>query len=94
MSNFAEELISLNIYDKLDKNIANDLNQNYEILAEAVNHAREKHIPKKKVKYKKSIHKKSNWITNGILKSLNTKDKLYKTLTQTNTTTNMDLYHA
>ena len=43
--------------------------------------------------YKKSIHKKSKWITNGILKSINTKDKLYKTLIQTNTTTNMDLYH-
>ena len=58
MSNFAEELISLNIYDKLDKNIANDPNQNYEIFAEAINYAREKHLPKKKVKYKKSIHKK------------------------------------
>ena len=59
MSNFAEELISLNIYDKLDKNMANDPNQNYEIFAEAINYAREKHLPKKKVKYKKSIHKKS-----------------------------------
>ena len=93
MSNFAEELISLNIYDKLDKNIANDPNQNYEIFAEAINYAREKHLPKKKVKYKKSIHKKSKWITSGILKSINTKDKLYKILIQTNTTTIMDLYH-
>ena len=33
MSNFAEELISLNIYDKLDTNIANDPNQNYEKFA-------------------------------------------------------------
>ena len=93
MSNFAEELISLNIYDKLDKNKANDSNQNYEIFAEAINYAREKHLPNKKVKYKKSIHKKSKWITNGILKSINTKDKLYKTLIQTNTTTYMNLYH-
>ena len=93
MSNFAEELISLNIYDKLDTNIANDPNQNYEKFAEAINYAREKHLPKKKVKYKKSIHKKSKWITNGILKSINTKEKLYKTLIQTNTTTNIDLYH-
>ena len=93
MSNFAEELISLNIYDKLDTNIANDPNQNYEKFAEAINYARQKHLPKKKVKYKNSIHKKSKWITNGNLKSINTKDKLYKTLIQTNTTTNMDLYH-
>ena len=59
MSNFAEKLISLNIYDKLDTNIANDLNQNYEKLAEAINYVRQKHLPKKKVKYKKSITKKS-----------------------------------
>ena len=51
MSNFAEELLSLNIYDKLDTNIANDPNQNYEKFAEAINYAREKHLPKKKVKY-------------------------------------------
>ena len=93
MSNFKEELISLNIYDKLDTNIANDPNQNYEKFAEAINYAREKHLPKKKVSCKKSIHKKSKWITNGILKSINTKDTLYKTLIQTNTTTNIDLYH-
>ena len=62
MSNFAEELASLNIYDKLhvDKNIANDPNQNYEMFAEAINYAREKHLPMKKVKYKKSIHKNLN----------------------------------
>ena len=59
MSIFAEELISLNIYDKLDQNIANDPNQNYEIFAEAINYAREKHLPKKKVKCKKSIHEKN-----------------------------------
>ena len=93
MSNFKEALISLNIYDKLDTNIANDPNQNYEKFAEAINYAREKHLPKKKVNCKKSIHKKSKWITNGILKSINTKDTLYKTLIQTNTTTNIDLYN-
>ena len=65
MSNFAEELILLKIYDKLDQNIANDPNQNYEIFAKAINYARENHLPKKKVKYKKSVHKKSKWITNG-----------------------------
>ena len=30
------------------------------------------------VKFHRKKHKKAKWITNGILKSINTKDKLYK----------------
>ena len=45
----------------------------------------QKHLPKKRVKYQKKLHKKSKWITNGILNSINKKDKLYKTLIQTDT---------
>ena len=40
-------------------------------------------MPRKRVKYKKKLHKKSKWITNGILRSINKKDKLYKTIIQT-----------
>ena len=40
-------------------------------------------------KYK---HKKSKWITNGILKSINTKDKLFKALVKTDCT-NSTLYN-
>ena len=40
-------------------------------------------MPRKRVTYKKKLHKKSKWITNGILRSINKKDKLYKTLIQT-----------
>ena len=32
-------------------------------------------MPRKRVKYKKKLHKKSKWITNGILRSINKKDK-------------------
>ena len=31
----------------------------------------------------KKLHKKSKWITSGILRSINKKDKLYKPLIQT-----------
>ena len=34
------------------------------------------------VKYNKKRHKKSCWMTNGILESINTKDKLYKIFIQ------------
>ena len=40
-------------------------------------------IPKKTVRYNKKVDKDNHWITNGILKSINSKDKLYKALIKT-----------
>ena len=39
----------------------------------------------KSVRYQKRKHKKSKWMTTGILNSINTKDGLYKTLLKTDT---------
>ena len=83
MNKFVDELTSLNICDKLDKQLTSDPNNNYEILSGLLKYAREKHLPKKTVKYQKKRHKKSKWISNRILKSINTKDRLYKVLVQT-----------
>ena len=46
-------------------------------------HAKQKYLPTKLTKFNKYRHKKNKWITNGILKSLKTKNKLYKVLQQT-----------
>ena len=43
------------------------------------------------IKYDKKRHMQSGWMTRGILNSINTKDKLYKTFIQTNSQ-NVDLY--
>ena len=80
MNNFINELKSLNIDNQLDKELTGDPNENYQLLSCRLNAAREKHMPRKRVKYKKKLHKKSKWITNGILRSINKKDMLYKTL--------------
>ena len=85
MNNFVNELKDLNIYDQLDKHLTSDPNANYELFNGLLNNARAKHLPNKRVKYQKKLHKKSKWITNGILNSINKKDKLYKTLIQTDT---------
>ena len=34
-----------------------DPNNNFEVPFQILNHAREKHLPKKKVKYQKKLHK-------------------------------------
>ena len=46
--------------------------------------ARKKHMMGKCVKFNKYKHKKSKWITYGILKSIRFRDKLYKKLKLTN----------
>ena len=69
-------------------------NDNYEIHV-FITHfqlAKNKHLPMKSVRYQKRKHKKSKWMTTGILNSINTKDRLYYTLLKTDT--NSDDYRV
>ena len=43
----------------------------------------EKHISSKTIKFNKYKHKKSKWITHGVIKSIKYHDKLYKLLKMT-----------
>ena len=54
--------------------------------------AKDKHLAMKSFRYQKKQHKKSKWMTTGILISINTKDGLYKTLLKTGT--NNDNYRV
>ena len=45
--------------------------------------AKNLHFPKKTVKFNKKKHKKSKWMTYGILLYINKKDRLYKLLLKT-----------
>ena len=85
MKRFADELKNLNIYDKMNTNINCCPQDNYEVFASLVKFAKEKHFPSKIVKYNKRKHMKSKLMTDAILKSINTKDKLYKIVIQTDT---------
>ncbi len=55
-----------------------DSNINYNILHEVIQNANHKHLPSNIVKYNKYKHKRSNWITHGIIKSIHFRDNLYK----------------
>ena len=48
----------------------------YDIILKLLATAKEKHLPKKMVKFDRRKQKKGKWVTNGLLKSINTKDKL------------------
>ena len=48
-----------------------------------IQEVKNKHLPTKKIKFNKYKHKKNKWITRGILKSIKTKNMIYKQLQQT-----------
>ena len=64
------ELIDIDIYNKLDRNLCADPTPNYNILEDVVRKCKDKHMPIKLVKYRKHKHKKNSWITYGIIKSI------------------------
>jgi hypothetical protein len=62
-----------------------DPNDNYSILDKVLQSALNKHMPIKYTKYKKHKHKKSAWITHGIINSIRFRDRLYQRLRNTPT---------
>ena len=78
IQNFVNELDKLNIYNHLQAAIDNSPDVNYHTILELLSTVKDKHLPKKMVKFIRMKYKKAKWMTNGILTSINTKDKLYK----------------
>ena len=78
------ELEELTIYEKLHTSIDSRPEEDYNILLKLLATAKDKHLPTKVVKFNRKKHKMATWMTNGILKPINTKDKLYKNLVKMN----------
>ena len=77
LNQFKTELINSNTYDKLNKVKDTNPNNNYSLLDEIITTAMETNLPVKIIKYNKHKHKKSCWITQGIIRSIMFRDKLY-----------------
>ena len=75
MNKFRTGIEASNIWNKLDKDNFADPNENCHILETEIIKQRLKHLPTKKIKYKKHKHKKSGWITHGIIRSIVFRDK-------------------
>ena len=80
MHKVKNEIKSYDTYNKLNKNPNADTNLNYDIIFNDIVRAKDKHMPTNMVKCNKYKHKKSMWITQGILRSIQYRDKLYKQL--------------
>ncbi len=84
INKFQDELMSLNILNKLNSNLSADPNDNYNIKFNINESSKNKHLPSKIVKFDKhKKKKKSKWITNELVKSISCRDSLYKKLKMT-----------
>ena len=79
-----QELESIDIIQLLNSDLWSDPNTNYNILENLLSFILNKHIPIRRVKLNKYKHKKTDWITNGILKSIKFRDNLYNRMKQIN----------
>ena len=72
--------------DLLDRNIYDtDPNENYEILEQTLKEVHTECFPELIVRFNDKKHKKTPWITIGILNSINRRNKIYRVLQQTKT---------
>ena len=82
---------TLNIYDELSKSIDSNPEENYEVFLKSIKDVKNKCLPKKVVKYNKKKHEKCKCMTSALLRSINTKNQLYKDWIKTDIN-NVDLY--
>jgi len=91
MMKFKEEIHQTCTLDKFWNGIPGNPNENCNILDHLLRTALDKHFPVKLIKYCKYKHKKSQWISHGIIRSIKFRDKLYKRLRATPPTDNLFL---
>ena len=84
IQNIINDISASDLYNKLDKSLTTDPNLSYNIIHEVIENVKNNHTLSKLVKFYKYKHKKSKWITMGLLKSITFRDKLYKRMKLTN----------
>ena len=80
IENINNDICSSELDDKIDKSLTTDPNISYNILHDVIEKTKNTHMTSKLVKYNKYKHKKSKWITRGLLRSIRFRDNLYDTI--------------
>jgi hypothetical protein len=83
IDNFKREIANQCALGSFNTDIQGDPNENYMLLNNVIINSINKHLPDKKVRFKKHKHKKMKWITYGILKSIKTRDLLHAQIKRT-----------
>ena len=77
LARFKTKIANSEIYDKLQKDLSTDPNDNYKILSGVLEKAKNIHIPKKYKKFNNRKHRKKSWMTNELLTKVVRKNELY-----------------
>ena len=85
ITKFREYLNQENIMSKIDICTHSNPNTNYDMLNNILETGMKTYMPCKKVKFNKKKHRKSKWITSGIIRSVNFRNKLYQRLKSVDT---------
>ena len=80
LNSYREELMNCERLHQIDNDLSTDPNTTFNILNQALMEAKDKHFPEQVMRFNKYKHKLNKWITAGILKSLQYRDKLYKNI--------------
>ena len=75
--NMKADLNKVNIKRSLCNVLGNNPNESYKNLTDIISPLMDKHFQVREVRYDKHRHKKSKWMTQGILRSITYRDKLY-----------------
>ena len=63
MHAFANKLIELNIYDQLQSALDTNPQENYDTFIKLLSSAKNKHLPKRIVRFNKKKHMKAKWLS-------------------------------
>ena len=77
IKDFRDDLLRINISSHLNSNLMVNPDLEYEKFDDII-HFHQNHFPEKREKFNKYKHKISNWITSGIIKSIEFRNNLYK----------------
>ena len=80
INNFRNDLLETDIASIISSDLTADPNSEYAKFERIITTAYQKHFPEKRVKFNKYKHKLSDWITSGILKSIEFRGELYRRL--------------
>ena len=75
---FKNEILKVNLAEQIDHNLMTYPNRTYAVLEGVIKKAKDECFPEITVRFHIHKHKLSEWITSGILKSIQFRDNLYK----------------
>ena len=77
VNNFVKSLAESKLIEKIDRNVLTDPNITQHIIESEIKIHYDKHFPTERARFNKYKHKKTPWMTSGILTSIKQRDKIY-----------------